>query len=106
MAQANRNHVFCLLLKNITVEALKCGRVYEDSRLKGVFIEELHHPIRFFIQNYWVPTKVLPHKTWKATLSRSSRYKNAYNIAACSFVLTIAARKVVESVNREICSTL
>lgn len=31
----------------------RCGRVYENARLNGVFVEELHESITILMQNYW-----------------------------------------------------
>lgn len=33
-------------------KALRCGKVYEDARLKGAFTEALHHSIYFSMRTY------------------------------------------------------
>lgn len=48
-------------------KTLKCGRVYNESKLNGVFIEELHQSIRFSMENHWSANKT-------STLQNLARY--------------------------------
>jgi len=38
---------------NLWTKALRCGTVYDEDRLKGIFIEGLHESICQSVRNYW-----------------------------------------------------
>lgn len=52
--------------------ALRCRRGYDDSSFKGVFVEGLHHVIRFFMLNHWRANKDACYRIWHVMLLPSS----------------------------------
>lgn len=63
-------------------KALNCWQVYDESRVKDVFTEGLHHSTCFSIRNQWDSTKEVPYETWHATLSLISNFRKIIKLAA------------------------
>lgn len=63
-------------------KARGCGRVYDDSRLKGVFIEGLHDSIRFSMRAYLLAHKMQLCEAWRGMRHRCQSDEKNVTVAA------------------------
>lgn len=68
-------------LKATQEAALRCGSVYDESRLKDAFMGRLYYSIRFSTRYHEVPMGVPLYKRLQTMLPLSSSHNNVSKVA-------------------------